>query len=91
MKKGFDTPIVPRIWKNCCWMFGMGAGSLEVYSKKLGRYTGNLPIHNMGYGASEDLVAVPIALNSNDCVILPHNGFFEFCPSALPRAPARSP
>ena len=83
-EKGFDTPIVPRIWKNCCWMFGMGAGSLEVYSKKLGRYTGNLPIHNMGYGASEDLVAVPIALNSNDCVILPHNGFFEFLPVGAP-------
>lgn len=83
-EKGFDTPIVPRIWKNCCWMFGMGAGSLEVYSKKLGRYTGNLPIHNMGYGASEDLVAVPIELNSNDCVILPHNGFFEFLPVGAP-------
>ena len=38
----------------------------------------------MGYGASEDLVAVPIALNSNDCVILPHNGFFEFLPVGAP-------
>lgn len=83
-EKGFDTPIVPRIWPNCCWMFAMGAGSLEVYAKKLGKYTGNLPIHNMGYGASEDLVAVPIDLNSNDCVILPHNGFYEFLPVGAP-------
>ena len=83
-EKGFDTPIVPRIWPNCLWMFGMGAGSLEVYSKKLGRYTGNLPIHNMGYGASEALMAVPIDLNSNDCVMLPHNGFYEFLPVGAP-------
>ena len=81
-KKGFDeSPIVPRIWPRVGWMYGMGTGSLSFYAKKLRRYIGeDLPMHYLGYTATEAFMAVPIELNSYDYVILPQNGFYEFRP-----------
>lgn len=85
-RKGFDeSPIVPRIWPQCEWMYGMGTGALSFYAKKLRRYVGeDMPIHYLGYAATEALMAVPIALNSFEYVILPQNGFFEFLPLDAP-------
>ena len=81
-KKGFDSsPIIPRIWPRVGWMYGMGTGSLSFYAKKLRRYIGeDLPMHYLGYTATEAFMAVPIELNSYDYVILPQNGFYEFRP-----------
>lgn len=81
-KKGFDvSPIVPRIWKKCEWMYGMGTGSLSLYAKKLKRYIGDdMPIHYLGYVATEAMMAVPIELDSFEYVMLPQNGFYEFLP-----------
>lgn len=56
-EKGFDeSPILPRIWHKLGWMYAMMSGNLTVYDHKLRRYTGELPLHNMGYGASEGLL-----------------------------------
>lgn len=81
-RKGFDeSPIIPRIWPRVGWMYGMGTGSLSFYAKKLRRYIGeDLPMHYLGYTATEAFMAVPIELNSYDYVILPQNGFYEFRP-----------
>lgn len=85
-RKGFDDePIVPRIWKKCCWMYGMGTGALAHYASRLRRYIGNdMPIHYLGYAATEALMAVPIELNSFEYVLLPQNGFYEFLPLDAP-------
>ena len=46
-RKGFDDPIVPRIWKRCGWMYGMGTGALSHYQQRLRRYIGEeMPIHD---------------------------------------------
>ncbi len=81
-RKGFDEEaIVPRIWPKCGWMYGLGTGSLSFYQKKLRRYLGEeMPLHYVGYAASEGLMAVPIEFNSADYVLLPQNGFYEFLP-----------
>ncbi len=81
-EKGFDeSPIIPRIWPNISWSYGMGTGALEIYQKKLQRYMGtDIPIHYIGYVASEAMMAVPIELNSYEYVMLPQNGFYEFRP-----------
>lgn len=81
-KKGFDeSPIIPRIWPNVGWMYGMGTGSLSFYAKKLRRYIGDdIPMHYLGYTATEAFMAVPLEFNSYDYVILPQNGFYEFRP-----------
>ncbi len=85
-QKGFDvSPIIPRIWPKAEWMYGMGTGALSLYAKKLRRYVGEeMPIHYLGYAATEALMAVPIALNSFEYVLLPQNGFFEFRPLDAP-------
>ena len=81
-KKGFDSsPIIPRIWPKVEWMYGMGTGALAFYAKKLRRYIGeDMPIHYLGYTATEAFMAVPIELNSYEYVLLPNNGFYEFRP-----------
>lgn len=81
-KKSFDeSPIIPRIWPNVGWMYGMGTGSLSFYAKKLRRYIGDdIPMHYLGYTATEAFMAVPLEFNSYDYVILPQNGFYEFRP-----------
>ena len=81
-RKGFDEEaIIPRIWPKCGWMYGLGTGNLAFYQKKLRRYLGEeMPLHYVGYAASEGLMAVPIEFNSADYVILPQNGFYEFLP-----------
>ncbi|MGN0546035.1 MAG: GH3 auxin-responsive promoter family protein [Acutalibacteraceae bacterium] len=85
-RKGFDvSPIVPRIWPECEWIFGMGTGVLSLYEKKLRRYIGDkMAMHYLGYAATEALMAVPIEFNSFEYVILPQNGFFEFLPLDAP-------
>ena len=84
-QKGFDTPIIPRIWPNVGWLYGMGTGSLALYAKKLRRYIGeDLPIHYLGYAASEGLMAVPLELDSFEYALLPQNGFYEFLPPDSP-------
>ena len=79
-EKGFDgEPIVPRIWKKCGWFYGMGTGARAMYAKKLRRYIGDeMPMHYMGYGATEAMMAVPTELDSYEYVLLPQNVFFEF-------------
>ncbi len=81
-RKGFDeSPIIPRIWPNVGWMYGMGTGALSFYAKKLRRYIGDdIPMHYLGYTATEAFMAVPLEFNSSDYVILPQNGFYEFRP-----------
>ncbi len=81
-RKGFDeSPIIPRIWPNVGWMYGMGTGSLNFYQKKLRRYLGeDIPMHYLGYTATEAFMAVPLEFNSYEYVILPQNGFYEFRP-----------
>ena len=81
-EKGFDdSPIIPRIWPNVGWMYGMGTGSLSFYAKKLRRYIGeDIPMHYLGYTATEAFMAVPIEFNSYEYVLLPNNGFYEFRP-----------
>ncbi len=85
-RKGFDSsPIIPRIWPKVEWLYGMGTGALSLYAKKLRRYIGEeMPIHYLGYTATEAFMAVPIELNSFEYVMLPQNGFYEFRPVDSP-------
>ncbi len=79
-EKGFDEPIAKRIWPNFVWSYGMVGSNLQFYVKKLRRYIGDAPIHNMGYAAAEGYMAMPVELDVNDYVLLPRSIFFEFIP-----------
>lgn len=85
-QKGFETevPIAKRIWPKLCWGYGMISSTLSVYVDKLHRYIGDLPLHNMGYAASEGFMAMPVTLNANDYVLLPRSIIYEFLPVDAP-------
>ncbi len=78
--KGFDTPIAKRIWPKFAWSYGMVSSTLEFYIDKLRKHIGDAPIHCMGYAAAEGYMAMPVDLNTSDCVLLPQSVFFEFIP-----------
>lgn len=86
-EKGFDTevPIAKRIWPGVCWGYGMISSTLSIYVEKLHRYIGDLPLHNMGYAASEGFMAMPVTLNANDYVLLPRSIIYEFLPVDAPK------
>ena len=80
-RKGFDTPIAPRIWPGLTYAYGMVGSNLKVYVEKLRRSIGeDIPIHNMGYAAAEGFFAMPTELNVHDSVLIPYGIFFEFIP-----------
>ena len=81
-EEGFDTgvPVAKRIWPKLAWGYGMISSTLSVYMDKLKKYIGDLPMHNMGYAASEGYMAMPVELNVNDYVLLPRSLFYEFIP-----------
>ncbi|MBR6567894.1 MAG: GH3 auxin-responsive promoter family protein [Clostridia bacterium] len=79
-EKGFDTPIVPRIWPKYLWSYGMVGSNLKFYVDKLRKYIGDAPVHNMGYAAAEGYMAIPTELDAMDYVLLPQSVFFEFIP-----------
>ena len=79
-RQGFDEPVAQKIWPELCWGYGMISSTLSVYMDTLRRYIGDLPMHNMGYAASEGYMAMPVELNSNDYVLLPRSLFYEFIP-----------
>lgn len=85
-RKGFDTevPIAKRIWPKLSWAQAMVASSLSVYVEKFRRYVGDLPIHNMGYAASEGFMAMCVNLNDDDYVLLPRSIIYEFLPVDAP-------
>lgn len=85
-EKGFETdvPIAQRIWPKLCWGYGMIGSTLAAYVEKLKRYVGDLPMHNMGYAASEGFMAMPVELNTNDYVLLPRSLVYEFLPVDAP-------
>lgn len=83
-EKGFDTPIATRIWPKLTWGYGMIGSTLAVYVEKLRRYVGDIPLHNMGYAASEGFMAMPVELNATDYVLLPRSLVYEFLPVDAP-------
>lgn len=79
-EKGFDTPIIPRIWKNMSWIYAIGTGGFSSYTEKMRKYSGNIPIHFSVYGASEALMAVARNVEEGEFVLIPDSGFYEFVP-----------
>ena len=83
-KKGFDTPIIPRIWKKMSFICTIGTGGFASYTEKMRSFSGDVPIDFSIYGASEAMMAACTALESPEFAILPDSCFYEFIPAAAP-------
>ena len=79
--RGFDTPIIPRIWKNFQWLAAIGTGGFTQYAIRMRKYTGkNIPYSYLNYAASECLMGAARRTGDPSYVLLPDTGFFEFIP-----------
>lgn len=76
--------LIPEIFPNAKYIYGIMTGSMEPYLEKLRHYAGVLPLLTADYGASEGWIAsnvnpkVPPELATY--AVLPQIGYFEFIP-----------
>ncbi|EEF28472.1 Indole-3-acetic acid-amido synthetase GH3.5, putative [Ricinus communis] len=76
--------LIPELFPNAKYIYGIMTGSMEPYLKKLRHYAGELPLLSADYGASEGWIAA----NVNPLLppelatfaVLPDIGYFEFIP-----------
>ncbi|XP_042395338.1 jasmonoyl--L-amino acid synthetase GH3.5-like [Zingiber officinale] len=76
--------VIPELWPNAKYVYGVMTGSMEPYLKKLRHYAGNLPLMSADYGSSEGWIganvnpSLPPELAT--FAVLPNIGYFEFIP-----------
>lgn len=74
--------LIPELFPNAKYVYGIMTGSMEPYLKKLRHYAGELPLLSADYGSSEGWVGA----NVNPTLppemvtfaVLPNIGYFEF-------------
>ncbi|CAL9157495.1 jasmonoyl--L-amino acid synthetase GH3.5 [Musa acuminata AAA Group] len=76
--------VIPELWPNAKYVYGIMTGSMEPYLKKLRHYAGSLPLMSADYGSSEGWIganvnpSLPPELAT--FAVLPNIGYFEFIP-----------
>ena len=76
--KGFDRPIMERIWKELKIVSGVGGHLFTAYDNALKRYTGSIPIDYYAYAQSECMSAIATDLECSEYTLMPRSAFFEF-------------
>lgn len=79
-EKGFETPIVRRIWPDFAFVHAIGSGGFAVYTDKMRHYLGDVPIYFSVYAASESIMAICNEMESQEFVLIPDSAFYEFIP-----------
>jgi jasmonic acid-amino synthetase len=76
--------LIPELFPNVKYIFGVMTGSMEPYLRKLRHYAGDIPLVTSFYGASEGLIGVNVnpklPPELATYVVLPQNGYYEFVP-----------
>lgn len=76
--------LIPEIWPNAKYAYGIMTGSMEPYIKKLKHYAGNLPLLSAYYGASEGWIGANVSPRSEPesvaYAVFPNISYFEFMP-----------
>ncbi|KAA8516148.1 hypothetical protein F0562_019327 [Nyssa sinensis] len=76
--------LIPELFPNAKYIYGIMTGSMEPYVKKLRHYAGGLPLLCADYGSSEGWIGanvnpkLPPELAT--FAVLPNIGYFEFIP-----------
>ncbi|MDL2247036.1 GH3 auxin-responsive promoter family protein [Methanobrevibacter sp. OttesenSCG-928-K11] len=77
---GFDDPIITKIWPKFQCVIGAGTGAFEIYTRKLQRFIGDIPINNGYYASSEALIGKATEDNNDEYTLIIDNSYFEFIP-----------
>lgn len=76
--------VIPQLWPNAKYVYGIMTGSMIPYMKKLRHYAGNLPLVSADYGSSEGWIGANVSPwlppESATFAVLPDIGYFEFIP-----------
>ncbi|KAK8345612.1 hypothetical protein V6Z11_A07G161700 [Gossypium hirsutum] len=76
--------LIPELFPNVKYIYGIMTGSMEHYLKKLRHYAGDVPLISADYGSSEGWIGANINPNvpteSTTYAVLPNIGYFEFIP-----------
>ncbi|KAL4354615.1 hypothetical protein GQ457_06G031550 [Hibiscus cannabinus] len=76
--------VIPELFPNVKYIYGIMTGSMEPYLKKLRHYAGDVPLITADYGASEGWVGVNVnptlPPESATYAVPPNIGYFEFIP-----------
>lgn len=76
--------LIPELFPNAKYIYGIMTGSMEPYLKKLRHYAGELPLLTADYGSSEGWIAANVnpklPPEFATYAVLPHIGYFEFIP-----------
>ncbi|CAM0880462.1 unnamed protein product [Alopecurus aequalis] len=76
--------VIPALWPNAKYVYGIMTGSMEHYVKKLRHYAGGLPLVAAEYGASEGWIGANVEpAVPPECAtftVLPDIAYFEFIP-----------
>ena len=83
-KKGFDTPIIPRIWPKMSFISTIGTGGFAAYTRAMRSFSGDVPIDFQIYGASEAMMAACTHIEEPEFALLCDSCFFEFLPADAP-------
>ena len=83
-RKGFDTPIIPRIWPKMSFISTIGTGGFAAYTRAMRSFSGNVPIDFQIYGASESMMATCTHIEEPEFALLCDSCFFEFLPADAP-------
>ncbi|CAL9198054.1 unnamed protein product, partial [Musa hybrid cultivar] len=80
--------VIPELWPNAKYVYGIMTGSMEPYLKKLRHYAGSLPLMSADYGSSEGWIGANVNPSlppeSATFAVLPNIGYFEFIPLQKP-------
>ena len=83
-KKGFDDPIIPRIWPKMSFISTIGTGGFAAYTRAMRSFSGDVPIDFQIYGASESMMATCTHIEEPEFALLCDSCFFEFLPADAP-------
>ena len=83
-RKGFDDPIIPRIWPKMSFISTIGTGGFAAYTRAMRSFSGSVPIDFQVYGASESMMATCTHIEEPEFALLCDSCFFEFLPADAP-------
>ncbi|KAM7508585.1 hypothetical protein LguiA_019038 [Lonicera macranthoides] len=76
--------LIPTLFPNIKYIYGIMTGSMEPYLKKLRHYAREVPLLSADYGSSEGWIGANVnpklPPESATFAVLPNIGFFEFIP-----------
>ncbi|PKI76635.1 jasmonoyl--L-amino acid synthetase JAR4-like [Punica granatum] len=76
--------LIPTLFPNAKYVYGIMTGSMEPYLGKLRLYAGGLPLLSADYGSSEGWIGANVNPNlppeQVTFAVLPNIGYFEFIP-----------